>query len=152
MFRKNIEKTIANPQRVNERSSIQSLALRACRGVEHGAVELIRHPCHDCEHTRPEEGRGDHNQAPGHSNLMTGPRFLNHLFGGEHRELVVGGNSASRQGQFLMLKAVRNRVRTQTGAKSVSGGDSIQFHPLANRSGFSNSLKVTVGLSDFLFS
>ena len=86
---------------------------------------LMRHPCHDCEDTTPEEGRGDHNRCPGHGNQMTGPRFLNNLFGGEHRELIVGGNSSSRHGQFLRSKAVKKRVRTQTGAEEFPGGTAL---------------------------
>jgi hypothetical protein len=39
MFSKSIENTSPKRQRVNESQSVHSLALRACKGVEYGAVQ-----------------------------------------------------------------------------------------------------------------
>jgi hypothetical protein len=39
MFKKTIENTSPKRQRVNESQSVHSLALRACKGAEHGAVQ-----------------------------------------------------------------------------------------------------------------
>jgi hypothetical protein len=40
MFTKTIENTSPKRQRVNESQSVHSLSLRACKGAEHGAVQL----------------------------------------------------------------------------------------------------------------
>ena len=40
MFKKTIENTSPTRQRVNESQSVDSLALRARKGAEHGAVQL----------------------------------------------------------------------------------------------------------------
>jgi hypothetical protein len=41
MIKKTIENTSPKRQRVNESQSVHSLALRACKGAEHGAVQLV---------------------------------------------------------------------------------------------------------------
>jgi hypothetical protein len=41
MFSKTIENTSPKRQRVNESQSVHSLALRACKGAEHGAVQIV---------------------------------------------------------------------------------------------------------------
>jgi hypothetical protein len=40
MFTKTIENTSPKRQRVNESQSVHSLAIRACKGAEHGTVQL----------------------------------------------------------------------------------------------------------------
>jgi hypothetical protein len=40
MFKKTIENTSPKRQRVNESQCAHSLALRVCKGAEHGAVQL----------------------------------------------------------------------------------------------------------------
>jgi hypothetical protein len=40
MFTRTVENTSPTRQRVNESQSVHSLALRACNGAKHGAVQL----------------------------------------------------------------------------------------------------------------
>ena len=44
MFTKTIENTSPKRQRVNESQNVHSLALRACKGAENGAVQLRNDP------------------------------------------------------------------------------------------------------------
>ncbi len=49
MFAKTIENTSPKRQRVNESQSAHSLALRACKGAEHGDVQLTRNSEQDIQ-------------------------------------------------------------------------------------------------------
>jgi hypothetical protein len=66
MFTGTVENTSPKRQRVNESQSVHSLALRACKGAKHGAVQL-----------RMRNFKAD---ASGHENSLV----LGLLIGGRH--------------------------------------------------------------------
>ena len=85
------------------------------------ASVLVRHPCHDCKDSTPEQRGDQHNRRPGDCHQRTGFGVVKDFLGGEHGKFVVGGDTSSRHVKFLRSKTVDVCLRIRTGARLFPG-------------------------------